>query len=84
MTDERTITLDRLDIGEIAVVGNIQNKNEIYRRLLDLGMIEGTLVECIGKSAAGDPSAYLVRGAVIAIRAKDAKEIEALRVGGEG
>ena len=84
MTDKRTLTLDKLDVGEIAVVSNIQNKNEIYRRLLDLGMIEGTLVECIGKSAAGDPSAYLVRGAVIAIRAKDAKKIEVLRSRGEG
>lgn len=46
------------------------------RRFLDIGLIEDTPVECIGRSPAGDPSAYLIRGAVIAIRAEDSASIK--------
>ncbi len=45
------------------------------RRLLDIGLVNNTLVECLGRSPAGDPSAYLIRGAVIALRAQDCRQI---------
>lgn len=45
------------------------------RRLLDLGLIAHTEVMCLGRSPLGDPSAYLIRGAVIAIRTKDSQNI---------
>ena len=45
------------------------------RRLLDIGLVEGTEVECLGRSPGGDPSAYLIRGAVIAVRAEDARTV---------
>ena len=43
--------------------------------LLDIGLVNNTLVECLGRSPAGDPSAYLIRGAVIALRAQDCRQI---------
>ena len=45
------------------------------RRLLDLGLIPGTRVTCQGRSPAGDPAAYLVRGTVVALRARDAAAV---------
>ena len=45
------------------------------RRMIDLGIVEGTKIECVGRSPSGDPSAYMIRGAVIAIRKRDAKNI---------
>ena len=44
-------------------------------RLLDLGLIRGTRVTCIARSPWGDPAAYLVRGAVIALRDQDARDV---------
>lgn len=38
------------------------------RRLLDLGFVPGTLVEVDMVSPAGDPTAYRVRGSVVALR----------------
>jgi len=38
------------------------------RRLLDLGFVAGTAVEVEMVSPAGDPTAYRVRGTVIALR----------------
>ena len=46
------------------------------RRLLDLGLVPGTRVACVARSPTGDPAAYRVRGAVIALRGGDAAGIQ--------
>lgn len=61
--------------GGQGVIYQIKTKGSMRRRFLDLGLVEGTLVECVGKSPGGDPSAYLIRGAVYAIRAEDCSDI---------
>ncbi len=61
--------------GQTATVRSLQATGSIRRRLLDIGLVENTPVECLGRSPAGDPSAYLIRGAVIAIRAEDCRGI---------
>ena len=68
-------TLDRIPPGERVVVERLEVGDDIRRRFLDLGLVENTPVECIGRSPGGDPSAYLIRGAVIAIRANDSRGI---------
>ena len=76
-------TLDRIAPGELAVVDRLDVEGDMRRRFLDLGLIENTVVECIGRSPGGDPTAYLIRGAVIAIRSKDCKGIGVHRIGKE-
>ena len=68
-------TLDSLNIGERAVVLRLTVHGSMRRRLLDIGLTEGAAVECVGTSPCGDPSAYLIRGAVIAIRSEDCRDI---------
>lgn len=63
--------LTSLQCGQTARVGALSLKGSMRRRLQDIGLIEGTQVECVQKSPAGDPVAYLIRGAVIALRAED-------------
>ena len=67
----RLFSLCDVKIGETAVVEQIQVHGSMRRRLLDIGLVQGTRVECIGRSPMGDPSAFLIRGAVIAIRSSD-------------
>jgi DtxR family Mn-dependent transcriptional regulator len=45
------------------------------RRLLDLGFVAGTQVRVEMVSPAGDPTAYLVRGTVVALRREQANLI---------
>ena len=45
------------------------------RLMLDLGLILDTVVEALLKSPAGDPVAYDIRGAVIALRSEEAQKI---------
>ena len=61
--------------GQEAVVRSLLARGDIRRRFLDIGLIEGTSVRCLGRSPGGDPSAYRIRGAVIAIRAEDSRSI---------
>lgn len=68
-------SLTDLAIGQCAKVGRLVSEGSIRRRLQDIGLIEGTEVECVLKSPSGDPAAYLIRGAVIALRSEDTKNI---------
>ena len=72
---ERQVTLRSLAPGEKGDVISVCAEGDMLRRFLDLGLAEGTEVECVGSSPSGDPSAYLIRGAVIAIRACDASGV---------
>ncbi len=69
------MTLCDLRPGERAVVTELRAVGSMRRRFLDIGLVENTGVECIGRSPAGDPSAYLIRGTVVAIRSRDAADI---------
>lgn len=68
-------TLNDLKQGQRARVKSLLSTGSIRRRLQDIGIIEGTEVECLQKSPTGDPVAYLVRGAVIALRSEDSSNI---------
>ncbi len=67
--------LSRLPIGRIAEVVGIKSEGLIRNRLLDLGLVPSTLVEAVRKSPAGDPVAYKIRGAIIALRSEESRQI---------
>ena len=67
--------LTEIAVGEGARVFSLADGCAIKTRLADLGVIPGTEILCVGKSPLGDPRAYLIRGAVIAIRNRDARYI---------
>lgn len=68
-------SLKDLKQGQSAIVRSILSTGSIRRRLQDIGLIEGTKVECLQKSPAGDPVAYLIRGAVFALRSEDSLNV---------
>lgn len=75
----RQILLSDIKKGEHAVIEKLDTKGELRQRLMDIGFVEGTKVECVRISPAGDPKAYLVRGAVIALRKEDAATIKVVK-----
>lgn len=66
--------LSRLKLGERSkVLGILPACRGLQRRrLLDLGLVPGTVVEAKLQSPSGDPTAYHVRGALIALRKQQA------------
>lgn len=69
------ISLCGLGVGASARVAEVAGERAMRRRLMDMGLIPGTRVTCVAASPAGDPSAYLIRGAVVALRGRDAAGI---------
>lgn len=69
-------SLSQLHPGCTACIKSLHLSGAIKQRLLDLGLIEGTRVQCLNRSPAGDPTAFLIRGAVIALRGSDSRKIE--------
>jgi len=69
------ICLNDIRPGQHATVRALRSTGSMRRRLLDIGLVEDTDVECLGRSPGGDPTAFLIRGAVIAIRSEDCKNI---------
>lgn len=67
--------LSDIEPGQKVRIKELTSKGSMRRRLLDIGLVENTEVECLGKSPMGDPKAYLIRGAVIAIRSEDCQGI---------
>ena len=67
--------MNDLTPGQRARVFRLEVAGGMRRRLLDLGLVENTAVECLGRSPGGDPAAYLIRGAVIALRDSDSRGI---------
>jgi ferrous iron transport protein A len=69
------ISLDRLPLGQKAYVAKLTAGGAARRRMLDLGLIDGTEIEPLYKSPSGNPVAYLIRGAVIALRSDVSEKI---------
>ena len=70
-------TLADVQPGESATVAAISPlcRGPARRRLLDLGVVPGTVVHARMRSAGGDPVAYDIRGALIALRREQAAQI---------
>lgn len=71
----RAYVLSDLRPGQRGEVARVGGEPAMARRLADLGLIPGTGVTCTALAPAGDPAAYLIRGAVIALRRRDAARI---------
>ena len=74
------MTLDRLPVGCRATVTALPDPGGQSRRLVELGFVPGGTVTAVQESPWGDPVAYAVCGAVIALRRCDARRIAVRRI----
>ena len=65
------VRLNTLSPGSRCRIDSLETRGPMRRRLRELGLVEGTAVTCLGFSPMGDPGAYEVLGAVIALRKRD-------------
>ena len=66
------ISLDKLQMNKVSKIDSLYCNSNIKRRLLDLGFVPNTNITPIFKSASGDPTAFEIRGTIIALRKEDA------------
>ena len=71
----RHIPLSELTPGSSGVICSLPSEGMLRRRLMTAGFLKNTPVRCVVRSPLGDPSAYLIRGTVIALRRREADTI---------
>ena len=68
-------TLNELRPGQTGIVTELYSQGIERRRMMDLGIVPGTVVQVEMNSPLGDPVAYRVRGAIVALRQGQARLI---------
>ena len=74
--NSNTITLDKLPLNKTGKIHKLNCIGNIRRRMLDLGLVNGTNITPILISPSGDPTAFEFRGSLIAIRKEDSSLID--------
>lgn len=72
--------LANLSLKDKGTVYRLKAMGTKRRRLLDLGLIPGTTVKAVLKSPLGDPTAYKIRGTIIALRSEETELIEVKKI----
>ena len=67
--------LNDLQMGEVGVITSLMAQGSIKRRLLDIGLVDDTEVQCILNSPSQDPKAFFFIFAVIALRNEDCQNV---------
>lgn len=69
------MTLSELFPGQAGYICGISCDDDMKRRLLDMGLVNGTYIKCTGSNPGGNMHSFLIHDAVIAIRVSDCKNI---------
>lgn len=70
------MTLDKLPLGQEAVITAVSGEGALRCRLLDMGLIPKTRVRVEKIAPLGDPLELRVRGYSLSLRKEDAGKIE--------
>lgn len=70
------ITLDKLVPGESGKIRKIRGEGAVRRRLVDMGLTNGVVIDMVKVSPLGDPVEYRLRGYHLSLRKSEAKTIE--------
>ncbi len=76
MAQQATLTLDKLTGDQVATVTRLTSIGSERRRMMDLGILPGATLEIAMQNPLGDPTAYQIRGAIIALRKEQAQLIQ--------
>ncbi len=69
------ISLSDLNVGEKARIISVGSSGAARRRVMDMGLVPGSLIEVIRRAPMGDPIEFKVRGYMISLRKEEAKQI---------
>lgn len=69
-------SLDAMSVGERGIIASLDCEPTIARRLMELGLTPGTVVELIRRAPLGDPLEITVRGVHLWLRRSEASRID--------
>ncbi|NLU46103.1 MAG: ferrous iron transport protein A [Euryarchaeota archaeon] len=68
--------LSELEPGDAATVIKVHGEGPLRRRLLDMGLIRGTVVTAVKRAPLGDPLELRIRGYELSLRKAEAEAVE--------
>lgn len=69
------LTLNSLPLNTKAIVNSVECKENLINRIYDFGIVKDCEIIPLYRSPFGDPTAYLIKNAIIALRKEDSKDI---------
>ena len=73
-------TLDLANEKDALKITRITGKGKTRQRMLQMGFTPGTSIEVLRKAPLADPVEVIVRGAKLALRQEEAKQIAVVKV----
>ena len=71
----KEIKLGELPLGVTAIVTSIGSDSLLMKRIINLGVTKGAEITPLFRAPFGDPTAYSVKGCVVALRKGDCEGI---------
>ncbi len=72
---EEQCSLNNLPLKKAAIINSVKCSDNLKNRMYDLGILNNSVITPIYRSPFGDPTAYLIKNAVVALRQKDCMNI---------
>ena len=69
------ITLDKLGIGQSAIIKTVNGKSLVRQHFLDMGVIPDAIVKLVKYAPLGDPMEVMIHGYSLTLRKADARLI---------
>lgn len=69
-------TLDKMVPGESGRILSVHGRGPVRRRLVDMGLTRGAVIDMVKTSPLGDPVEYRLRGYHLSLRKSEARTIE--------
>ncbi|HID71461.1 MAG TPA: iron transporter [Thermoplasmata archaeon] len=77
----KKLTLDKVEAGRKGVVVKIKGRGPTKRRLMDMGIVSGALIEVIRKAPLGEPIEFKIKGYHLTLRKDEAEMVTVELVG---
>lgn len=74
-TKDAPLTLDKLRLGQQAVIEDIEGTGSIVQRLFEMGLTEGEPVEIVAVAPLGDPIDIRIRSFQLSLRRSEAARV---------
>ena len=69
------LTLDKLEVGQLAYVLSLAGDDSVTQRLTEMGLFEGEEVEIVGFAPLGDPMEIRLRDYCLSLRREEAARV---------
>ena len=69
------VTLDRLPLGACGVIQSIDGERRLRRRLMEMGLLEGSRLRVVKFAPSGDPIEVKINDYFLSLRLSDAAKI---------